>query len=90
MLIDIVIYIICFLLYILSAIFPSWNIWPSVVTNGIHYILMCIAKLQFLIPVDDFFSALSFLMQFLTLYFSAYLFVMILNYFRGTGRGIDV
>lgn len=90
MIFTIIFYVLGFLIGEISAILPVWSIWPEDFTDGIEYFCSHFAELNIIIPIESFFNAAIFLIEFLALYLTIKIFMKILNYIRGTGSGLDI
>jgi len=73
-----------------TYILPTWTLWPDDLLTGITYFAGSIGKLNFLLPIDTFFTVILFLINFEVLYFTAKFILKIFNYVRGTGSGLDI
>lgn len=89
--------ILTFLFYILSiflktvaVILPEWSIWPEAVTDGFTYIFSSLAKINILFPIDDLFTIILFLITFEVAFYTTKIIVMAFNFFRGSGKGLDI
>jgi hypothetical protein len=83
MVIDILLNIIGIFLKFLSVYLPTWLIWPDFLINGLTYFFDIIAKLNFLLPVDYFFGAISLFLTFLTYFGIAKIIFWLISLFRG-------
>lgn len=86
MLTEILFYLLGFMIKMSVMILPSWHLWPRVITDAFQYFAGAAARLNFILPVDTFFQCLAFFINFLIIYFSVRLVLMILNFFRGVGK----
>jgi len=71
-------------------VLPKWNLWPQALVNGINYFSSALVKFNFIFPIDTLFDILKFLPNFFIVYFVVRLVLMIFNYARGTGKGLDL
>lgn len=90
MIIDIVLYLIGYLLNFISIILPTWTIWPQTLLDGFSYFASAFARLNFLLPINTLFNCLSFLIGFEATYLSVKLTMKLFNFLRGTGSGLDI
>lgn len=90
MITTILIYLFSFVLQTIAAILPTFQIWPAVIIEGLQYITAAFAKLNFILPVQEWGVAMSFFINFSSAIVSAKLVLKTLNYFRGTGSGLDI
>jgi hypothetical protein len=86
MLFDALFFILGSVLSIVAAIAPTWIIWPQTFLDGVTYFSTAIAKLNFILPVDTFFSCVNFLAGFFAVYYSARLLISLINWARGAGE----
>jgi hypothetical protein len=75
---------------VIVFILPKWTLWPQALTNGISYFSASLAKFNFIFPIDTLFDIIKVLMLFEVTYFTAKLILKIFNFFRGTGKGLDI
>ena len=83
---NILLYSISFLLKQIADILPEWSIWPDEVLAGLYYFFANLAKLNIILPLDVIFDCLLFFINFIVIYFTAKLVLMVINFFRGSGE----
>jgi len=86
MLFDAIFYLLGSILSIVSAIAPTWVIWPQTLLDGVNYFAVAIAKLNFLLPIDTLFDCIEFFAGFLAAYYSVKGLVSLVNWIRGAGE----
>jgi len=84
MIFTILIYIFAIIISAFALILPSWSIWPPIFLAGLQYIFLAIAKWNIILPIDTFFDCITRLTDFAALYFTAWIVVMVFNFFRGS------
>jgi hypothetical protein len=82
--------IFAFIMTTVATILPTWTIWPQALIDGLTYIANSFAKLNFILPISEWFTILLFFINFSALYVSAKMILKAFNYLRGTGSGIDL
>lgn len=87
---DLLFYLIMKIFEAVAFILPSWTVWPQVLTDGLTYIFQSFAKLNFILPIDTFLTALLFIIHFETLYFTAKISLKPISFIRGGGKGLDI
>jgi len=90
MITNILILVLTYFLKAVCFLLPTWQIWPDSLLTGLNYFFSSIAKFNFLFPIDTLFQVLIFFISFEALYFSAKIVMKIVNFFRGTGSGLDL
>jgi hypothetical protein len=65
---------------------PTWAVWPEALTSGLEYIFSSMALINFIFPIDTLFSVILFIVYFETTFYMVKIFLMIFNYFRGSGK----
>jgi hypothetical protein len=88
MIIDFLITLITIILGAIASLLPTWQLWPADFLNGLIYFSGMMAKLNFIFPVDTLFAALRVLADFEALYFTVWLAMMVVSFFRG-GKGVE-
>lgn len=78
------------ILNLICSILPTWQIWPSSLLTGLQYFVIQIAKLNFIFPIDTLFICLLSLLYFEVGFFTAKMVMKVVNFFRGTGSGLDL
>jgi uncharacterized membrane protein len=84
------IYILNLFIGLIVLLLPSWSVWPSDLLTGLSYFCASLAKLNFIFPIDSFFTVLLFIVNFEILYFTSKIIMKVFNYLRGTGSGLDL
>lgn len=74
------------ILGLIALLAPEWTVWPSGVINGISYFFATFAKFNFIFPIDTIMQCIDFLCTFATLFFTAKILIMAVNWFRGAGE----
>jgi hypothetical protein len=69
---------------------PTWTLWPNSVLNAFQMFATDMAKLNFIFPIDTFFTCIVFFINFEIFYFGAKIITKIFNFLRGTGSGIEL
>lgn len=87
---DLFFYIISIMIKLAVFVLPSFTVWPQTLIDGLTYIFNALAKFNFILPVDTFFSALLFFIHFNALYLGAKLSLKLINFVRGTGTGLEI
>jgi hypothetical protein len=90
MITDIIIFIISSFINLITTILPAWQIWPADFLNGVSYIFGQLAGFNFIFPIDTLFDVIIFFISFEVAYMTAKLIIKVLNFFRGTGSGLDI
>jgi len=90
MITDLLIYIVSAFIQAITFILPTWTPWPSALLEGLTYFFTNLAKFNIIFPVDTLLTVLAFVINFEVIYFSSKLIIKILNFFRGTGSGLDI
>jgi hypothetical protein len=90
MITDIIIFIISSFINLITTILPTWQIWPTAFLDGISYISSQIAVFNFIFPIDTLFTVILFFISFEVAYMTAKIIIKVLNFFRGTGSGLDI
>ncbi len=90
MITSMIITIFCWLIDAVCFLLPQWQIWPDDLLNGIGYFCGCLAKLNFIFPIDTLFTVIIFVIIFESTYFSSKIVMKVINFFRGTGSGLDI
>lgn len=90
MIVDILLAFLATIINAVCFILPTWQIWPSDILQGLSYFFASIAKLNFIFPIDTLFNVIVFIVQFEVYYLSVKLILMVVNFFRGTGKGLEV
>lgn len=89
MILTLLFYILTIFLTLITAILPTWELWPADLTNSLTFYLSTLGKFNFLLPIDTLFTIISFYIGFEVLYFTSKIVMKIFNYFRGAS-GIDL
>jgi len=89
MIISILLYLLSLFIDLMTAILPTWTVWPASLIQGLEYFCSSLAKLNFILPIDSLFAVILFLVNFFVLYLTAKLIMKVFNFFRGSG-GIDL
>lgn len=87
---DLLFYIIRVVFDAVAFVLPSWEVWPDTLIDGLEYIFQSMAKFNFILPVDTFFTALLWFVHFSALYLTAKISLKAFNFMRGTGTGLDI
>jgi hypothetical protein len=87
---NLILYIIGMILGLIASTMPTFSIWPDSVKTGLTYLFGLLGNLNFLFPVDTLCLVIVFIINFEIYYLSTKIFLKILNYFRGTGKGLDI
>lgn len=83
MIFDLIFLILGTFLTFIIGLFPTWNIWPQTILDGITYIFSIMAKLNFFIPIDTAYICIAFFINFIG-YFITYLIIKkVFNWIRG-------
>jgi len=90
MIITMVLYLISFILLTVSALLPTWQIWPDDLLAGIQYLSQSTQSLNFILPIAELITVFLFFIHFEVGYVSAKILAKIFNYVRGTGKGLDI
>jgi hypothetical protein len=90
MITNILLYIFSEIIHIFAQILPTWQVWPTALTDGLTYFFQQLAFLDFLFPIDTLFTVILFFITFEVAYFSAKILIKIVNFLRGTGSGLDI
>ncbi len=90
MIFDIIFFVIDLVLSVFTKILPSFSVWPDSVLNSIEFMVNSLSIVNFILPIDVLFSAIVFFVYFETIYYSARIATSIINYVRGTGKGIEI
>jgi len=85
MITEIFLRIITFFLQVLTWFIPNWNL-PGAIYDFIGYSVELLFKLDFIIPVDEFFEYLAYIMWFEILYLGFKLAGSFVSYIRGGGK----
>jgi len=64
---------------------PHVSIWPASVLSSIEYLVSNLAIINFIIPMDVFFTCVELFLDFCVLYYSARLLISIFNAWKGAG-----
>jgi len=86
MIITLLLYIAGGLVGFIAELLPTKQIYPIQLTEGITYFGQQIGRLNFIIPVYELSGIVLFLLNFLSAYYLAILFLMVVNWFRGSGK----
>jgi len=77
-----------FVMAVLSAVLPTWNVWPQTLLDGINTFANSFMKLDFIFPIHETFIALEFLIGFEAVYYTAKIVFKGIHLF--TGKKIDI
>lgn len=86
MIISLILYVVGGLIGFIAEILPTKQVYPTGLTYGITYFGQQAGRLNFIVPVYELSGVLLFLLNFLSAYFTAVLFLMVVNWFRGSGK----
>jgi len=73
-----------------AVILPEWSIWPPALTDGLTYVFSSLAKINIIFPIDQLFTVILFLITFEVAFFTTKIILMAFNFFRGSGKGLDI
>lgn len=85
MIIDGFLLIFGFLINGLSIFLITGEPWPQAVTDGLRYVINTMSGFVCVFPVDHFFIAMIFLINFLAYFVTAKLLFRFFNWLRGSG-----
>jgi hypothetical protein len=89
MITDTIIYILSFLLrvmtHILIFITQGWSLWPASIIDGMNYFFQHLMTFNIVLPIDLWLQAISFLIKFIVIYVPVKLLMKVVNFFRGSG-----
>lgn len=89
MILTILFYVLGSIVGFLAEFLPVFSVWPASLTDGIYYFGQQLKLLNFILPIYELSLLAMFVLSFLSYWFTAKIIVMIVNFFRGTGK-IDV
>jgi len=87
---DLFLYTVGALINLAQFLLPTWQVWPSGVTDGLTFFAQKMSIFNFILPMDTLMSAIIFFISFEVTYFGAKIIVKLLNYIRGAGSGLDI
>lgn len=90
MITDLLIYAAALVLKVFATILPNFQLWPDTLITGLNYLSDKVMNLNFIFPIDTLYTAIRFYVAYEVAYYTAQGLASVFNFFRGTGKGIDV
>lgn len=90
MITTILLNIFSYIMGIIVMILPTFTVWPQVLIDGLQYMCTSVAKLNFILPIKEWFDIILFFINFSVTYLTAKLILKAFNFLRGTGSGLDI